>query len=139
MPTIQWFPLDMTATPFPPVGTPDEPYPDYRTYTHRDYGNRVGIFRIMAALDRLGLPATCRVNGIIAKRYPELVAEVVGRRWEVAAYGWHMRDGAWSSSCDLAAATTSWRMPVTWPINCRPTSPTGWPRASPRPARPRPR
>ena len=90
MPTIQWFPLDMTATPFPPVGTPDEPYPDYRTYTHRDYGNRVGIFRIMAALDRLELPATCRVNGIIAKRYPELVTEVVRRRWEVAAYGWHM-------------------------------------------------
>lgn len=90
MPTLQWFPLDMTSTPFAPVGTPDEPYPDYRAYSHRDYGNRVGIFRIMAVLDRLGLPATCRVNGIIAKRYPDLLAEVVRRRWEVAAYGWHM-------------------------------------------------
>ena len=39
-----------------------------------------GIFRIMAVLDRLGLPATCRVNGIVAKRYPELLAEVVRRR-----------------------------------------------------------
>ena len=78
------------STPFAPVGTPDEPYPDYRAYSHRDYGNRVGIFRIMAVLDRLALPATCRVNGIVAKRYPELLAEVVRRRWEVAAYGWHM-------------------------------------------------
>jgi allantoinase len=90
MPTLQWFPLDMTSTPFAPIGTPDEPYPDYRAYSHRDYGNRVGIFRIMAVLDRLGLPATCRVNGIVAKRYPDLLAEVVRRRWEVAAYGWHM-------------------------------------------------
>jgi allantoinase len=90
MPTLQWFPLDMTSTPFVPVGAPDEPYPDYRTYSHRDYGNRVGIFRIMSVLDRLGLPATCRVNGIIAKRHPDLLAEVVRRRWEVAAYGWHM-------------------------------------------------
>ena len=90
MPTLQWFPLEMASTPFAPVGTPDEPYPDYRAYSHRDYGNRVGIFRIMAILDRLRLPATCRVNGIVAKRYPDLLAEVVRRRWKVAAYGRHM-------------------------------------------------
>jgi len=90
MPTVQWFPLDMTGTPFPPIGAPDEPYPDYRSYSHRDYGNRVGIYRVMAVLGRLGLPVTCRVSGIVARRYPELLADVVRRGWEVAAYGWHM-------------------------------------------------
>jgi len=35
---------------FPPVGALDEPYPDYRAYSHRDYGNRVGIFRILHAM-----------------------------------------------------------------------------------------
>ena len=27
------------------------PYPDLRHYTLRDYGNRVGIYRVMEALD----------------------------------------------------------------------------------------
>ena len=50
MPSLQWFPLDMAPGPFPPVGALDEPYPDYRAYSHRDYGNRVGIFRILHAM-----------------------------------------------------------------------------------------
>lgn len=90
MPSLQWFPLDMAAAPFPPVGHLDEPYPDYRGYTHRDYGNRVGIFRIIAVLDRLAIRASTPVNAAIAGRYPELLAEVVRRRWEVVAYGRHM-------------------------------------------------
>jgi peptidoglycan/xylan/chitin deacetylase (PgdA/CDA1 family) len=90
MPCLQWFPLDMAPGPFPPVGALDEPYPDYRAYSHRDYGNRVGIFRIMALLDRLGLPATAPVNAAVADRYPELLAEVRRRPWEVVAYGQHM-------------------------------------------------
>ena len=56
MPALQWFPLDMAATPLTPVGALDGPIPTTAAYTHRDYGNRVGIFRVMAVLDRLGLP-----------------------------------------------------------------------------------
>ena len=73
-----------------PVGALDAPYPDYRGYTHRDYGNRVGIFRVMAVLDRLGLPATAAVNAAVAGRYPRVIEEIVRRRWEVAAHGLHM-------------------------------------------------
>ena len=88
--SLQWFPLDMPALPFRPVGALDEPYPDYRAYSHRDYGNRVGIFRIMAVLDRLGIRATAAVNAAIAERYPALLAEVGSRGWEVAAHGLDM-------------------------------------------------
>lgn len=56
VPSIEWFPLDMPATPFRPPGAMERPYPDYWNYTHRDYGNRVGVFRVMQALDRAGLP-----------------------------------------------------------------------------------
>jgi peptidoglycan/xylan/chitin deacetylase (PgdA/CDA1 family) len=87
LPSLQWFPLDMASSPFAAVGALDEPYPDYRAYSHRDYGNRVGIFRIMAILDRLAIPATVPVNAAVAERYPELVAEIVRRGWEVVAYG----------------------------------------------------
>ena len=90
VPVLQWFPLDTPATPHQPVGALDPPYPDYRAYTHRDYGNRVGIFRVMAVLDRLGLPATAAVNAAVAARYPRVLDEIGGRRWEIAAHGLHM-------------------------------------------------
>ncbi len=90
IPVLQWFPLDAAATPLQPAGALDAPYPDYRAYSHRDYGNRVGIFRVMAVLDRLGLPATVAVNAAVAARYPGLIAEIGRRRWEIAAHGLHM-------------------------------------------------
>ena len=90
VPALQWFPLDTGPTPLTPVGAVDGTYPDYRAYTHRDYGNRVGIFRVMAVLDRLGLRATAAVNAAVAVRYPALLAEIGGRGWEVAAHGLHM-------------------------------------------------
>ena len=37
-------------------------YPDYRTWTQRDYGNRVGIFRVLELLDRYGLKVTVAAN-----------------------------------------------------------------------------
>jgi peptidoglycan/xylan/chitin deacetylase (PgdA/CDA1 family) len=84
---LQWFPLDMPAAPIRPAGAVDEPYPDYRNYSHRDYGNRVGVFRVMAALDRLGLRATAAVNAAVCVRYPFVVREVTRRGWELAAHG----------------------------------------------------
>ncbi|MEL7028403.1 MAG: polysaccharide deacetylase family protein [Pseudomonadota bacterium] len=63
------------------------PYPDYRTYTTRDYGNRVGVFRIFRVLDALGVKASAVMNSAVAERYPSLLAEVQRRGWEVTAHG----------------------------------------------------
>ena len=64
IPTVEWFPLDMTSTPFKVPGGIERPYPDYWTYTLRDYGTRNGIYRIFRVLDDLGIKAsvapTCR-------------------------------------------------------------------------------
>jgi allantoinase len=90
LPALQWFPLDMPITPAGPPGALEDPYPDYRGYSQRDYGNRVGIFRVMALLDRLGVRATATVNAAVAERYPFLVEESIRRGWEVAAHGLHM-------------------------------------------------
>lgn len=64
-------------------------FPDYRTYSWHEYGNRVGIFRILDALDRHGIRATVALNGEAARRYPYLVAEFLKRGYEVAAHGTH--------------------------------------------------
>jgi len=61
--------------------------PDYRTYTWREYGNRIGIFRIFEVLDRYGLTATLAVNAAAAIRYPGLIEEAQSRNWEIAAHG----------------------------------------------------
>jgi Polysaccharide deacetylase len=87
---VEFFPLDAPAEPFRPIGALDRPYPDLWAYANRDYGNRVGIFRIMRVLDRFGLRATAAVNADVAIRTPRLIEEIVRRSWEVAASGINM-------------------------------------------------
>ena len=87
---IAWYPLTMTPQPRPPEGAFDDPYPNFRDYTHRDYGNRVGIFRVMDALDRFGIRPTAPVSAAICTRYPALLREVLRRDWELAGHGLDM-------------------------------------------------
>ena len=90
IPALEWFPLDMKGKPFKPPGAMQTAYPDLRHYTLRDYGNRVGIWRIMKSLDRLGIRASAAVNAAVAGRYPALIKACVDRRWEIIANGLDM-------------------------------------------------
>ena len=63
--------------------------PDYRAYTLREYGNRVGIFREFEALDRHGIRPTVAANATACERYPYLVEECLRRGWEFAAHATH--------------------------------------------------
>lgn len=90
VPALEWFPLDMKGKPFKPPGALVTSYPDLRHYTLRDYGNRVGIFRVMKALDRLGIRASVAINAAVAVRYPSLVNACVTRGWEVIGNGLDM-------------------------------------------------
>jgi peptidoglycan/xylan/chitin deacetylase (PgdA/CDA1 family) len=85
--SLQWFPLDQQGKPFKPLGSLQTAYPDLRHYTLRDYGNRVGIFRVMKALERHAIRASAAMNSALAVRYPSLLKEVVSRNWEIIAHG----------------------------------------------------
>lgn len=61
--------------------------PDYRTHTWREYGTRIGIFRLFEALDRYGMTATLAVNADAIVHYPNLIEEALRRGWEIAAHG----------------------------------------------------
>ncbi|MEM8987821.1 MAG: polysaccharide deacetylase family protein [Pseudomonadota bacterium] len=89
-PVLEFFPLTPNEGPFRAPGHMVTPYPDYRTYTTRDYGARVGIQRIFKALDAAGVKATVPMNAAVAQRMPGLVKEVTTRGWEVAAHGLDM-------------------------------------------------
>jgi len=90
MPAVQWFPIDTTGKPFRAPGGLTMPFPDFRHYTNRDYGNRVGIYRILKVLQDCGIAASVAVNGIIAERYPLLVDDIVQAGHEVVGHGLDM-------------------------------------------------
>jgi peptidoglycan/xylan/chitin deacetylase (PgdA/CDA1 family) len=90
VPALEWFPLNMAGVPFKPPGAMQTAYPDLRHYTLRDYGNRVGIFRIMQALGAHGIPATVAVNAAVVLRYPALLQRCLQAGWEVMANGLDM-------------------------------------------------
>lgn len=84
---LEFFPLNPSGTPFKHSGAMVTPYPDLRHFTVRDYGNRVGVFRILEALDDAGVKATFAVNGEIAKRFPPLITAIKDAGHEIAAHG----------------------------------------------------
>ena len=56
--------------------------PDIPTWAVRDYGNRVGIARVMQVLDRYGIRATVALNSDICINHPAIIDEGCTRGWE---------------------------------------------------------
>ena len=88
--SLEWFPITPTDTPFRAPGHMQTAYPDYRHYTARDYGNRIGVFRLLDALALAGVRASFATNAAIAVRYPELVAKIVAGGHEIIAHSTDM-------------------------------------------------
>jgi peptidoglycan/xylan/chitin deacetylase (PgdA/CDA1 family) len=63
------------------------PFPDYPRFSHREYGHRVGIFRVLDTLERLGIKATVAMDTQTAEGYPFLVKHCQDRGCEIIAHG----------------------------------------------------
>ncbi|MFK7828801.1 MAG: polysaccharide deacetylase family protein [Congregibacter sp.] len=87
--SLQFFPMNQNGVPFAPPGGMTMPYPDLRHYTLRDYGNRVGIYRVLDALQSRDIRASFAVNGQLAERNPGLV-KTLAEYGEIVAHGWNM-------------------------------------------------
>lgn len=88
--SLEWFPILPNDKPFRAPGHMQTPYPDYRHYTSRDYGTRVGFYRILDALDKAGAAASIAVNGAIAERHPELIRDIASAGHEIVAHSTDM-------------------------------------------------
>ncbi|WP_146591921.1 polysaccharide deacetylase family protein [Puniceibacterium confluentis] len=66
---------------------PGGPQPDVLNYAWRDYGNRVGVWRMLELFDRLGLPCTALVNSAMYDAAPGVVEAFRGRGDEIAGHG----------------------------------------------------
>ncbi|MFT8242494.1 polysaccharide deacetylase family protein [Roseomonas sp. BN140053] len=63
------------------------PQPDVLNHAWRDYGNRVGAWRLLELLDELALPCTVLLNSALYDHAPELVAAHRARGDEIAGHG----------------------------------------------------
>ncbi|GIL25101.1 polysaccharide deacetylase family protein [Actinocatenispora comari] len=61
--------------------------PDALNHGWRDYGSRVGIWRIIDILDRHGIRASTLLNSMAATEYPQIVRAGVDRDWAFLAHG----------------------------------------------------
>ena len=89
---LEHWELDPPADSYRPPGIQgvrESFFPDYRTYSHREYGNRVGVFRIIEALDEAGLKPTVAVNASVCEECPRALQACLERGWEIAAHGTH--------------------------------------------------
>ncbi len=66
---------------------PGGPQPDVLNFAWRDYGNRVGAWRLLGLLDELALPATILLNSAMYDYAPALVAAHRARGDEIAGHG----------------------------------------------------
>ena len=87
VPTLEFFPLNITPKSFRLPGGLDRPYPDYWNYTLRDYGNRVGFARIFRAIEERGLKASVAMSSRLAERYPHVLQEVNRLGFELVSQG----------------------------------------------------
>ena len=88
--SLQFYPLNQKGVPFKVPGGMTMPYPDLRHFSLRDYGNRVGVYRILKALDRFNVVPTFSINSYLAEQNPYLLHQIMERGDEISCHGWHM-------------------------------------------------
>ena len=66
---------------------PRSPYPDVQGYSHFDYGNRVGFWRMLEVLDKYRIRSTVSLNLSVLDRYPEIASAMFERGWDFMSHG----------------------------------------------------
>ena len=84
-PNVEHFRYDRPAIALTPMTAGLKP--DVLNYAWRDYGARVGIWRLMEVLERQGFIATAALNSEACLHYPEIIKEGNRLGWEWMAHG----------------------------------------------------
>lgn len=61
---------------------------DFPNFTWREYGQRVGIWRLFDAFDKAKVPASCTINAKTALIRPDIANAPKERGWEVVAHNY---------------------------------------------------
>src|SRR5262249_33807369 len=87
-PNIEFFGLDdvMPGNLNERVPREHAKVPNVRNWALRDYGNRVGIWRIMDVLTRYGIRASAALNSAVCDHHPEIIEEAGRLGWELIGH-----------------------------------------------------
>jgi allantoinase len=58
-----------------------------RNYAWRDYGNRIGQWRLFEMLDELKLPASILLNSAVCTHYPDMIEKIMQRGDDIICHG----------------------------------------------------
>ena len=96
LPLEHWDPISATKDAFnSKTVTAERSYPevpDIVTYLRRDFGHRVGLWRLMSLFDNYGIKPSCPLNVEFAKLFPTVMKEVRTRGWELTAHAYTQND-----------------------------------------------
>jgi allantoinase len=90
VPNIEYYQISPMVRSFDPW--PRCPHPDILNYGIRDYGNRVGFWRLMELLDRYHVRATLSLNIACYESFPEIMEFCESRAYDVMCHGMHNTD-----------------------------------------------
>lgn len=90
--TAVWIAPNIEFYEYNPPGNPTRapwgrPHPDVLGYSHRDYGNRAGWQRMMAAMDKAGFRGSVSLNVALIDHHPEIIKACADRGWEFFSHG----------------------------------------------------
>src|SRR5947209_9812399 len=74
----------------PPAG--GAPMPDIPNWAWHEYGNRVGFWRMLEAMDEHRIRAVLAVNGSAIARYEPIARAALDRGWEVIGHGFTQKN-----------------------------------------------
>jgi allantoinase len=74
------------------------PHPDVLGYGLRDYGNRVGVWRLFEVFDRHRIRCTVSLSLKVLEMYPEIFAAMEARRYEYMSHGLYNTRYHWGLS-----------------------------------------
>ena len=80
IPNIEFFPLNERMPDSP--GGSGGLIPDVIAWSMRDYGNRVGIYRLMEVMQRYKVRGTVALNSEICDEHPQIIDEARRLGWE---------------------------------------------------------
>ncbi len=84
-PNIEFYELN---PPNNPIRTPwPRPVPDITGYSYRDFGNRVGHWRLMDVMDACDVRGSVSLSAAACDHHPEVIESCVERRWDFFSHG----------------------------------------------------
>lgn len=84
-PNIEFYELNPPANPKRTAWP--RPLPDVNLYSNRDYGNRVGHWRMMEVMDRHGVRGSISLSIALCDHHPEIIEACAARNWEFFSHG----------------------------------------------------